>query len=115
MKYEYPMIFFIFRTCTANDRPLSQVVNSKAESNHILTWDGVDSIPAIPNAQYVPSLLCHERFNEASLPARPTKISGTLEYQTYHRFAYQDVHNPRIPIHKVKNAINWASIMLGFK
>jgi hypothetical protein len=26
------------------------------------------SIPAIPNARYVPSLLCHERFNEASLP-----------------------------------------------
>ncbi len=23
---------------------------------------------AIPNARYVPSLLCHERFNEASLP-----------------------------------------------
>ncbi len=30
--------------------------------------DGVGSIPAIPKAQYVPSLLCHERFNEASLP-----------------------------------------------
>ena len=30
--------------------------------------DGVGSIPAIPNARYVPSLLCHERFNEASLP-----------------------------------------------
>ena len=26
------------------------------------------SIPAIPNAQTVPLLLCHERFNEASLP-----------------------------------------------
>jgi hypothetical protein len=27
----------------------------------------VESIPAIPNAQNVPSLLCHERFNEAGL------------------------------------------------
>ncbi len=28
----------------------------------------MDSIPPITNARYVPSLLCHERFNEASLP-----------------------------------------------
>ncbi len=26
------------------------------------------SIPAIPNTQNVPSLLCRERFNKASLP-----------------------------------------------
>ncbi len=30
--------------------------------------DSVGSIPAIPNARYVPSLLSHEQFNEASLP-----------------------------------------------
>ncbi len=30
--------------------------------------DSVGSIPAIPNARNVPSLLCRERFNEASLP-----------------------------------------------
>ncbi len=46
-------------TMFSNYRPLNRVVNS-----HILTC----SIPAIPNARYVPSLLCHERFNEASLP-----------------------------------------------
>jgi hypothetical protein len=27
------------------------------------------SIPAIPEARNVPVVLCHERFNEASLPA----------------------------------------------
>jgi hypothetical protein len=33
--------------------------------------DGVGSIPAISNAQNVPSLLCHELFNEASLLCQP--------------------------------------------
>jgi hypothetical protein len=33
-----------------------------------LDCDGMGSIPAIPEAQNVPLLLCHERFNEASLP-----------------------------------------------
>jgi hypothetical protein len=34
--------------------------------------DCVGSIPSIPNTRYVPSLLCHEQFNEASLPvAKP--------------------------------------------
>ncbi len=30
--------------------------------------DGVGSIHAIPNVRKVPSLLCHERFNEVRLP-----------------------------------------------
>ena len=33
-----------------------------------LDSDGMGSIPAIPDAQNVPLLLCHERFNEACLP-----------------------------------------------
>ncbi len=50
---------------------LSRVVKAKAGSSHILTWTAwVRSPPSgpIPNALYVPSLLCHERFNDASLP-----------------------------------------------
>ena len=31
--------------------------------------DGMGSIPAILDARNVPLLLCHKRFNEASLPA----------------------------------------------
>jgi hypothetical protein len=45
--------------------------------------DGVGSIPATPNAQYVPSLLCREQFNEASLPV----MKGV---QTLH---YLDINN----------------------
>ncbi len=33
--------------------------------------DGMVSIPAIPYAQNVPLLLCHERFNEISSPVPP--------------------------------------------
>ncbi len=29
-------------------------------------YDGMGSIPAIPDTRKVPLLLCHERFNEAS-------------------------------------------------
>jgi hypothetical protein len=34
----------------------------------VLDCDGMVSIPAIPDARTVPLLLCHERFNEASVP-----------------------------------------------
>jgi hypothetical protein len=35
--------------------------------------DSVGLIPVIPNAHYVPSLLCHEQFNEAS------RMSASIE------------------------------------
>ena len=38
--------------------------------------DGMGSIPAIPNARNVPLLLCHERFNEASLLAKAKVVSS---------------------------------------
>ncbi len=49
-------------------RPLGRVVKGESGVQSHSDLDGVGSIPAIPNARYVPSLLCHERFNEASLP-----------------------------------------------
>jgi hypothetical protein len=51
-----------------DSRPLSRVVKGESSVQLHSNLDGVGSIPAIPNAQYVPSLLCHEQFNEASLP-----------------------------------------------
>ncbi len=33
----------------------------------------MDSIAAIPNARNIPSLVCYELFNEASLPANVCK------------------------------------------
>ena len=51
------------------DRPLGRVVKGESGVQSHSDLDGVGSILAIPNARYVPCLLCHERFNEASLPA----------------------------------------------
>ncbi len=45
--------------------------------------NGVGSIPAIPNAQNVLSVLCHERFNEASLPA-----CMSLDVLSSHKYVY---------------------------
>ncbi len=52
----------------ANDRPLGRVVKGESGVQSHSDLDGVGSIPAIPNARYVPSALCHERYNEARLP-----------------------------------------------
>ncbi len=49
--------------------------------------DGMGSIPAIPDARNVPLLLCHERFNEASLPG--------VEYVAYDKLLHR---SPRFPI-----------------
>ncbi len=48
--------------------PLALLAILKAESSHSDS-DGMGSIPAIPDARNLPLLLCHEWFNEASLPA----------------------------------------------
>ncbi len=52
--------------------PLEQVVGvwaeAKAAGSSHFDSDGMGSIPAIPDAQNVPLLLCHELFNVASLP-----------------------------------------------
>jgi hypothetical protein len=54
--------------CVALDTtPLPEWLRRKQGQSHS-DLDGVGSIPTIPNARYVPSLLFHERFNEASLP-----------------------------------------------
>ena len=47
--------------------PLGRVVKGESSVQSHSYLDGVGSIPAIPNARYVPSLLCHERFSEVSL------------------------------------------------
>ena len=47
-------------------RPLSIV--GSGESGVHSDLDHMGLIPAIPNAQNAPLLLCHELFNEASLP-----------------------------------------------
>ncbi len=49
-------------------RPLSVVGLRQKRYPVTLDCDGMGSIPAIPEARYVPLLLCHERINEASLP-----------------------------------------------
>ena len=50
------------------------VVGARAKRCPVtLVCDSMGSIPAIPEAQNVPLLLCHERINEASLPALPGK------------------------------------------
>jgi hypothetical protein len=36
--------------------------------NHALTPAAWVQFPSLPTAQFVPSLLCHERLNEANLP-----------------------------------------------
>jgi hypothetical protein len=48
---------------------LGRVVKGESGVQSHSDLDGVGSIPAIPNTLYVPSLLCHEQFNEASLPS----------------------------------------------
>ncbi len=45
----------------------SQLDKAKAESSHS-DFDGMGSIPAIPNARKVALLLCPGRFDKASLP-----------------------------------------------
>ena len=61
-----------------NDRPLGQVIKGESCVQSYSDLDGVGSIPAIPNARYVHSLLCHERFNEASLPGPLFIIYGII-------------------------------------
>ena len=63
------MMIFILSCYTRFDRPLGRVVKGESGVQSHSDLDGVGSIPAIPNARYVPSLLCRERFNKASLPA----------------------------------------------
>ncbi len=66
------------------NRPLGRVVKGESGVQSHSDLDGVGSIPAIPNARYVPSLLCHERFDEASLPVcrlTPVKIFFRLQLQ----------------------------------
>ena len=48
-------------------RPLGLVVKGESGVQSHSDLDCMSSIPAIPNARYVPSLLCRELFNEASL------------------------------------------------
>ena len=57
---------------SCQDRPLGRVVKGESCVQSHSDLDGVGSIPDIPNAQYVPSLLCHERFNESRLPVLST-------------------------------------------
>ena len=45
--------------------------------------DGMGSNPASPDARNLPLLLCQERFNEASLPDRESKLhAATVRYVT---------------------------------
>ena len=57
-----------------DDRPLS------ARSSHSDS-DGMGSIPTIPNAQIVPFLLCHERFDEACLSVYYDVLSVLFAYE----------------------------------
>ncbi len=41
--------------------PLAEWLRRQRVQSHS-DLDGVGSIPAIPDARYVPSLLCHERY-----------------------------------------------------
>jgi hypothetical protein len=49
--------------------PIAYLAKAKAVLSHS-DPDDMGSIPAILDARYVPFLLCHKRFNEASLPAQ---------------------------------------------
>jgi hypothetical protein len=75
--------------CTCN-RPLGQVVKGESGVQSHSDLDGVGSIPAIPNARYVPSLLCHELFNEASLPAYVTYFAY-FKYSEFNLFFLPDL------------------------
>ena len=61
------LILPIVKACPSSTKLLvgsfgSCWANAKLDTSHSDS-DGIDSIPAIPDAQNVPLLLCHERFN----------------------------------------------------
>ncbi len=62
-----------FINCPKSHRPLQvSVVELRQTAGSSLSdsdSDGMGSISAKPDARKVPLLLCHERFDEASLPA----------------------------------------------
>ena len=73
-----------------------------SESDRLLfDSDGMGSIPAIPDARNVPSLLCHERFSLPDAPAGPghIRVGPAVRRQCPHVSARRHVRVGR-PMHQ---------------